>query len=60
MNDERFNRTQGAFARNLVTKACLDVRLAEFKSDFKSDLIKWMAGMLIAQGVVVVALVKLL
>ncbi len=41
---------------NLVTKEHLDLRLAELRA----ELIKWIAGLLIAQGAVIVALVKLL
>jgi ribosomal protein S13 len=41
---------------NLVTKQYLDLRLAELKS----ETIKWVAGMLVAQAAVIVALVTLL
>ena len=40
----------------LVSKDYLDMRLA----DMKSDLIKWMAGLLLAQAALVAALVKLI
>jgi hypothetical protein len=43
-------------ADNLVTKQYLDLRLAELKS----EIVKWFAGMLVAQAAVIVALVKLL
>ncbi|MBI4688362.1 MAG: DUF1640 domain-containing protein [Nitrospirae bacterium] len=39
----------------LVTKEYLDVRLAEVKI----DIIKWVAGMLVAQAALIAALVKL-
>lgn len=42
--------------KTLVTKEHLDFRLAELRA----DIIKWAAGLLIAQGAVIVALVKLL
>jgi ribosomal protein S13 len=41
---------------NLVTKQYLDLRLAELKS----ETIKWVAGMLVAQAAVIVTLVTLL
>jgi ribosomal protein S13 len=41
---------------NLVTKQYLDLRLAELKS----EIVKWVAGLLVAQAAVIVALVKLL
>jgi len=41
---------------HLVTKQYLDMRLAELKV----DLIKWVAGMLVAQAAIIAALVKLL
>lgn len=40
----------------LVTKQYLDLRLAELKS----GIIKWVAGMLVAQAAVVATLVRLL
>ena len=40
----------------LVSKDYLDMRLA----DMKSDLIKWMAGLLLAQAALGAALVKLI
>ena len=40
----------------LVSKDYLDMRLA----DMKADLIKWMAGLLLAQAALVAALVKLI
>lgn len=57
--------------RELVTKADLDLRLAEteaklrveiakVKADVTSDVIKWTAGMLLAQSALIAALVKLL
>jgi hypothetical protein len=41
---------------NLVTKQYLDLRLAELKS----EIVKWVAGLLVAQAAVIAALVKLL
>lgn len=41
---------------NLVTRQYLDIRLAELKA----DIIKWVAGMLVAQAAVIAALVKLI
>jgi len=41
---------------NLITKQYLDLRLAELKS----EIVKWVAGMLVAQAAVIVALIKLL
>jgi hypothetical protein len=41
---------------NIVTKQYLDLRLAELKS----EIVKWVAGMLVAQAAVIAALVKLL
>ena len=40
----------------LVTKQYLDLRL----SDTKLEIIKWVAGMLIAQAIIIATLVKLL
>lgn len=40
----------------LVSRQYLDLRLSEMKS----DMIKWVAGMLIAQAAIVATLVKLL
>lgn len=45
---------------NLVTKQYLDLRLAELKSEVVTSIIKWVAGMLVAQAAVIAALVKLL
>ncbi len=45
---------------NLVTKQYLDLRLAELKSEVVTSIIKWVAGMLVAQAGVIAALVKLL
>lgn len=41
---------------NLVTRQYLDIRLTEFKA----DIIKWVSGMLVAQAIVIAALVKLI
>ncbi len=41
---------------NLVTRQYRDIRLAELKA----DIIKWVAGMLVAQAAVIAALVKLI
>jgi hypothetical protein len=38
----------------------LEVRLSESMGAFKAGTIKWVAGMLVAQTAVIVALVKLL
>lgn len=38
----------------------LELRLAKLISDTRSDIIKWVAGMLVAQAAVIAALVKLL
>ncbi len=40
----------------MVTRQYLDLRLQELKT----DMIKWIAGMLIAQGALIATLVKLL
>lgn len=44
----------------LVTREYLDVRLAELKAEIVTSIIKWVAGMLIAQAAVIAALVKLI
>lgn len=49
-------RVKASMADELVTKAHLDVRMAELKT----ELIKWVAGLLMAQAAIIVALVKLL
>jgi hypothetical protein len=53
--------------RELATKADLDLRLAETEAKLmaeiaksKSEMIKWVAGMLVAQSAITAALVKLL
>ncbi|BCB96085.1 hypothetical protein JZK55_10070 [Dissulfurispira thermophila] len=38
----------------------LEIRLKELESSVKADIIKWVAGMLVAQAVVIAALVKLM
>jgi len=38
----------------------LEVRLVESMAAFKSETIKWVAGLLVAQSAIIVALVKLL
>jgi hypothetical protein len=50
-----------------VVKAQLDVGLGGFKAEFraeianfKSSIIKWMLGLLVVQGALVVILIKLL
>lgn len=56
-----------ATSEELVTREYLDARLHITKSDLeakieaaKSDIIKWLAGLLIAQAALIAALVKLL
>ena len=43
-------------SEQIATKQYLDLRLQELKT----DMIKWVAGMLVAQGAVIATLVKLL
>lgn len=50
----------GSSATNRVAQSYLDYRLKAELSELKVDLIKWMAGALIAQAGVITALVKLL
>lgn len=52
-----------ATSDELVTRNYLDAKLAELRGDFRAgqlDLVKWFAGLLIAQAALVAALVKLL
>ena len=42
--------------KGLVTREYLDFRLAELRA----DIVKWVAGLLIAQGGIIIALIKLL
>lgn len=58
---------EGAVGQDLVTKAQLDSGLANLKAelkaeiaDIKAEIIKWMFGAMLAQGALVVTLVKLL
>ncbi len=44
----------------LVTKQYLDIRLKELDASVTTNIIKWVAGMLVVQAGVVAALVKLL
>ena len=44
----------------LVTREYLDIRLNELESRVTVNIIKWVAGMLVAQAAVIAALVKLL
>jgi len=44
----------------LVTKKDLDEALAKTKAEITSDIIKWVAAMLVAQAAAIAALVKLL
>ena len=44
----------------LVTKQYLDLRLKELEAGLTERIIKWVAGMLVAQAAVVATLVKLL
>jgi len=53
---EALQEALGVASYDLVTKDYLDARLEAAKS----DLIKWIAGLLIAQGAVIATLVKLL
>ena len=46
--------------QQLVTREFVDARLNAAASDIKADVIKWVAGMLVAQAAVVATLVKLL
>lgn len=41
-------------------EARLELRLKAMESSIKADIIKWVAGMLVAQAAVIAALVKLL
>ena len=45
-----------ALSEQMVTTEYLDLRLQELKA----DMIKWVAGMLVAQGALIATLVKLL
>lgn len=51
-----FENQDAAMRKDLATKADLELKLAETKA----DLIKWVAGMLVAQSAIIAALVKLL
>jgi len=51
-----FEAQDEAMRKDLATKADLELKLAETKA----DLIKWVAGMLVAQSAIIAALVKLL
>jgi len=51
-----FEAQDEAIRKDLATKADLELKLAETKA----DLIKWVAGMLVAQSAIIAALVKLL
>ncbi|MCD6184413.1 MAG: DUF1640 domain-containing protein [Deltaproteobacteria bacterium] len=44
----------------LVTRQYLDERLAVLEADVTAKIIKWVAGMLVAQAAIVATLVKLL
>ena len=44
----------------LVTRQYLDERLAVLEADVTTKIIKWVAGMLVAQAAIVATLVKLL
>jgi|WetSurMetagenome_2_1015567.scaffolds.fasta_scaffold08649_6 hypothetical protein len=46
--------------KELVTRDYLDIRLKEMESRLKADIVKWVAGMLVAQAGIIAALVKLL
>ncbi len=45
-----------ALLKGLVSREYLDLRLAELRA----DITKWVAGLLVAQGALIVALIKLL
>ncbi len=52
-----------ATSEELVTRDFLDARLESVKASIeavKSDIVKWVAGLLIAQAALIAALVKLL
>lgn len=49
-----------AIDEQLVTRQYLDHALEMTKAELKYELIKWVAGMLVAQAAVVATLVKLL
>ena len=52
-----------ATSEELVTKSYLDARLAELKAEIRAgqiDLVKWIAGLMLAQAALIAALVKLL
>lgn len=52
-----------ATGEELVTKSYLDAKISELRTDFRIsqlDLVKWFAGLLIAQAALIGALVKLL
>jgi DNA-binding transcriptional MerR regulator len=58
---------EAADSQDLVTKAQLDAALGSLKAELKaeiaevkSEIIKWMFGAMLAQGALVVTLVKLL
>jgi hypothetical protein len=53
---DAFIRAIADAQNNLITKTDLEIALA----NLKVDLIKWIAGLLLAQGAVIGALVKLL
>jgi hypothetical protein len=44
----------------LVTKQYFDIRLKELDASVTTKIVKWVAGMLVAQAAVVATLVKLL
>ena len=57
------NAFREATSEQLVTRDYLDARLEGIKASIeaaKGDIIKWVAGLLIAQAALVAALVKLL
>jgi len=58
---EVLSSTQAALIEErLVTQQYLDLRLKELETSLKADIIKWVAGMLVAQAAIVATLVKLL
>ena len=62
-NQDQYRRGPDIEALRLGTKADIEALRLGTKADMaevKSDLLKWMMGALIAQGGVVVALLKLL
>ncbi len=49
-----------AAIEQLVTKSYLDNALEKTKAELKAEIIKWVAGMLVAQAAIIATMVKLL